>query len=150
MATEMTTSEELITQYKKAFSVYEKEDEGTISKKDLGIVMRSLGQNPTEAELQDMINEVDADRKGTIEFHEFLSMMERKKDYIESEDEVLAAFRVFDGDGTGFVSADELREVLTSLGEKLTEEEVEELFSEGEIDANGFINYHDLCQAVVQ
>ena len=77
-------------------------------------------------------------------------MMERKKDYIESEDEVLAAFRVFDGDGTGFVSADELREVLTSLGEKLTEEEVGELFSEGEIDANGFINYHDLCQAVVQ
>ena len=152
MATEMTTSvltEELFLQYRKAFSVYEKE-EGKIPKKDLGILLRSLGQNPTEAELQDMINEVDADRKGTIEFHEFLSMMERKKDYIESEDEVLAAFRVFDGDGTGFVSADELREVLTSLGEKLTEEEVEELFSEGEIDANGFINYHDLCQAVVQ
>ena len=129
MATEMTTSEDLIQQYRKAFSVYEKEDEGKISKKDLGIVMRSLGQNPTEAELQDMINEVDADRKGTIEFHEFLSMMERKKDYIESEDEVLAAFRVFDGDCTGYVSADELREVLTSLGEKLTKEEVDELFN---------------------
>ena len=150
MATEMTTSEDPIQQYRKAFSVYEMEDEGKISKKDLGIVMRSLGQNPTEAELQDMINEVDADRKGTIEFHEFLSMMERKKDYIESEDEVLAAFRVFDDDGTGFVSADELREVLTSLGEKLTDEEVEELFSEGEINADGLINYQDLCQAVLQ
>ena len=150
MAAEMTTSQELIQQYRKAFSVYEKEDEGKISKKDLGILMRSLGQNPTEAELQDMINEVDADRKGTIEFHEFLSMMERKKDYIESEDEVLAAFRVFDDDGTGYVSADELREVLTSLGEKLTDEEVEELFSEGEIDTDGLINYHDLCQAVLQ
>lgn len=39
--------------------------------------MRSLGQNPTEAELQDMINEVDADGNGTIDFPEFLTMMAR-------------------------------------------------------------------------
>ena len=45
-------SEELLTQYRKAFSVYGKEDEGKISPKDLGIVMRSLGYNPTESELQ--------------------------------------------------------------------------------------------------
>ena len=118
--------------------------------KDLGTVLRSVGMNPTQMELQDMINQVDGERKGTIEFHEFLNMVEGRKDYVESEDEVLAAFRVFDDEGTGFVSADELREVLTSLGEKLTEEEVEELFSEGEIDADGLINYYDLCQAVMQ
>lgn len=40
--------------------------------------MRSLGQNPTEAELQDMINEVDADQNGTIDFSEFLNLMARK------------------------------------------------------------------------
>lgn len=41
-------------------------------------MMRSLGQNPTEAELQDMINEVDADGNGTIDFPEFLNLMQRK------------------------------------------------------------------------
>jgi Ca2+-binding EF-hand superfamily protein len=45
---------------------------------DRGVVMRSLGQNPTEAELQDMINEVDADGNGEIDFPEFLTMMARK------------------------------------------------------------------------
>lgn len=40
--------------------------------------MRSLGQNPTEAELQDMISEVDADQNGTIDFPEFLNLMARK------------------------------------------------------------------------
>jgi len=48
------------------------------SQEELGTVMRSLGQNPTEAELQDMINEVDADGNGTIDFPEFLSLMARK------------------------------------------------------------------------
>ena len=51
---------------------------GTITTKELGTVMRSLGQNPTEAELQDMSNEVDADGNGTIDFPEFLNLMARK------------------------------------------------------------------------
>jgi calmodulin len=51
---------------------------GTITTKELGTVMRSLGQNPTEADLQDMINEVDADGNGTIDFPEFLNLMARK------------------------------------------------------------------------
>jgi calmodulin len=69
---------------------------------------------------------------------------------VDSEDEVMKAFRVFDKNGAGFVSAAELRGILTSLGEKLIEEEVDELFKEGEIDSNGFINYGDICQAVIQ
>ena len=52
--------------------------DSNISTKDLGKVMRSLGQNPTEAELTDMVNEVDADGNGTIDFPEFLTMMARK------------------------------------------------------------------------
>ena len=47
--------------------------------KELGTVMRSLGQNPAGAESQDMIHEVDADRNGTLDFSEFLSLMARKK-----------------------------------------------------------------------
>ncbi len=51
----------LFPEFKEAFSLFDKDGDGTITTKELGTVMRSLGQNPTEAELQDMINEVDAD-----------------------------------------------------------------------------------------
>ena len=51
----------LFVEFKEAFSLFDKDGDGTITTKELGTVMRSLGQNPTEAELQDMINEVDAD-----------------------------------------------------------------------------------------
>uniref|UniRef100_A0A8C2V7T2 EF-hand domain-containing protein n=1 Tax=Chinchilla lanigera TaxID=34839 RepID=A0A8C2V7T2_CHILA len=56
--------------------------------------MRSLGQNPTEAELQDMINEVDADGNGTIDFPEFLTMMARKMKDTDSEEEIREAFLI--------------------------------------------------------
>lgn len=57
-------SQLLFSEFKEAFSLFDKDGDGTITTKELGTVMRSLGQNPTEAELQDMINEVDADGKG--------------------------------------------------------------------------------------
>ena len=56
-------SNNLFPEFKEAFSLFDKDGDGTITTKELGTVMRSLGQNPTEAELQDMINEVDADGK---------------------------------------------------------------------------------------
>lgn len=51
---------------------------GCITVEELATVIRSLDQNPTEEELQDMINEVDADGNGTIEFVEFLNLMAKK------------------------------------------------------------------------
>lgn len=56
----------ILTEFKEAFSLFDKDGDGTITTKELGTVMRSLGQNPTEAELQDMINEVDADGENTF------------------------------------------------------------------------------------
>lgn len=123
--------------------------------------MRSLGQNPSESELQDMINEVDADSNGTIDFPgkipsshvvlykekptlssrlEFLTMMARKMKDTDSEEEIREAFKVFDRDNNGFISAAELRHVMTSIGEKLTDDEVDEMIREADQDGDGRID----------
>merc|ERR1712227_623376 len=95
-------SEEQIAEFKEAFVLFDKDGDGTITTKELATVMRSLGQNPTEAELQDMINEVDEDGNGTIEFDEFLSLMARKMKDTDTEEELIEAFKVFVRDGNGF------------------------------------------------
>jgi calmodulin len=85
---------------------------------------------------------------GTIDFPEFLTMMARKMKETDSEDEIREAFRVFDKDGNGFISAAELRHVMTNLGEKLTDEEVDEMIREADIDGDGQVNYEGSFYAV--
>ena len=58
--------------------------------------VRSLGQNPSEAELRDIIDEVDADGNGSFDFPDFLSLMARKMKDTETEEEVIEAFKILD------------------------------------------------------
>lgn len=68
---EKLLDDDQIAQYFMTFELFDKNDDGTIKTKELGNLMRSLGQNPTEAELQDMINEVDADGSGVMNCNYF-------------------------------------------------------------------------------
>lgn len=75
-------------------------------------------------------------------------MMARKMKDTDSEEEIREAFRVFDKDGNGFISAAELRHVMTNLGEKLTDEEVDEMIREADIDGDGQVNYEG-CTTII-
>ncbi|CAO1638113.1 unnamed protein product [Parajaminaea phylloscopi] len=140
---------EQIAEFKEAFSLFDKDGDGSITVKELGTVMRSLGQNPTEAELQDMVNEVDADGNGSVDFAEFIGLMARKLRDVDSEEEIKEAFKVFDKDGNGSISAAELRHVMTNLGEKLSDQEVEEMIREADMDGDGQIDYKEFVNMMM-
>ncbi len=145
--TEQTLTHQQIPEFKEAFSLFDYNGDGTITTKELGTVLRSVGQNPTETELQDMINEVDADGNNSIDFNEFLTILARKMKNTEYENKIKVAFKVFDKDG--FISAAELRHLLINLGEKLIDKEVEQMIRESDIDSDGQINYEEFVKMMM-
>ena len=141
--------EEKVTECKEVFDLFDKDKDGAITTKELGDVMRALGANPTQAELQEMINEVDQDGSGKIEFKEFLELFARKMKDPDTEEDLIEAFKIFDKDGNGVISAAELRHVMTTLGERLTGEEADEMIREADTDGDGFINYHEFVKIMM-
>ena len=105
------------------------------------MVMRSLGRNPAETELKRMIQEVDSDGNGEVDFQEFLTMMTHKMHNIDTEDEMREAFKLFDRDGNGYISPAELKQVMNNLGERLTEAEVDLMIREVDANGDGQVNY---------
>lgn len=99
------------------FSSSSAESDGEINAKQLGTLLRSLGQNPTQAELDDMVIEVDDDGDGAVDFQQFLTIMARTNQTAANDgEEIDAAFKAYDKDGTGYISAADLKNVMTSLG----------------------------------
>jgi len=96
-----------------------------------------------------VINEVDADGNGTIDFPEFLTMMARKMKDTGSEEEILEVFKVFDKNGDGFISATELRHIMTNFRKKTTGEEVGEMIREANLDDDGQINCDEMVKMMM-
>ncbi|CAM8905487.1 unnamed protein product [Rhodiola kirilowii] len=149
MAQEEVWDEEKMNEFMQAFCLFDKNGDGCITIEELAVVIRSLDQNPTEEELQDMITEIDSDGNGTIEFSELLTLMARKIQETDAEEELKEAFKVFDKDQNGYISATELRHVMINLGEKLSDVEVEQMIREADLDGDGQVNYEEFVKMMM-
>ncbi|XP_030277973.1 troponin C, skeletal muscle-like isoform X1 [Sparus aurata] len=142
-------TEEMISEFKAAFDMFDTDGGGDISTKELGTVMRMLGQNPSREELDAIIEEVDEDGSGTIDFEEFLVMMvqQLKEDQAgKSEEELSECFRIFDKNGDGFVDREEFGDILHMTGENVTEEDIDEMFGESDTNKDGKIDFDEFLK----
>merc|ERR1711915_48585 len=89
---------ELVIVYQDAFQHFDHAGSGVVSTRRLGQLLRFVGENPSDAEVQDLMNEVDASSSGSFKYPSFLDMMTRKIEN-SAEDEIREAFKVFDSDG---------------------------------------------------
>ncbi|XP_052825667.1 neo-calmodulin [Octopus bimaculoides] len=124
-----------------SFSLFDRNGDGVISIDELGTVMMSLGQRPTRDELRALLHSVDMNHSGNIDFGEFLDIFARKLN-IDPEKELYEVFCVFDQNKDGFISAMELFEVLSRLGEHITKDEVEVMVKEADLNGDGQVDYN--------
>eukprot|EP01123_Difflugia_compressa_P011852 TRINITY_DN4865_c0_g2_i1.p1 TRINITY_DN4865_c0_g2~~TRINITY_DN4865_c0_g2_i1.p1 ORF type:complete len:150 (+),score=44.91 TRINITY_DN4865_c0_g2_i1:149-598(+) len=130
---------------REAFKIFDKDGDGRITAIELEGILRSLGEkNATAADAREMVSRVDRDGDGTIDFEEFVELMATSKS--STDEEMLAAFKVFDEDGNGTINIDELRKVMKKLGEKVTEDQLKEMIKAADINGDGLIDYHEFVK----
>ncbi|WP_088240095.1 EF-hand domain-containing protein [Calothrix rhizosoleniae] len=137
-------TEEEITKLWEAFQVFDVDGSGAISRHELGEVMRSLGQSPSETELRDMIKEVDIDLSGSIDFEEFKILMVSVQG--DRQSRLKLAFSVFDEDGSGQITTSELHNVMSQFG--LTDEELDQMIKEVDHDGDASIDFQEFMKLV--
>merc|ERR1711988_1080941 len=138
-------------EFRKNFNLFDKKRTGAIPIGDMGTVLRSLGQDPTEAELSALMEEVDKDNSGTIEFEEFVDLMARtNKTHEQMQEEIKNAFLTFDADGSGYITREELIETLTTMGDPVDEETINGMLNEADLDGDGKINYTEFTKIMLE
>ncbi|CAM9695569.1 unnamed protein product, partial [Hapterophycus canaliculatus] len=152
--TRTAASEELspteLAEFREIFDLVDRDGGGTVTKEELGELMDTLGIEATPEEVDLMIDEIDQDNNGEIDFEEFVAVMSRKVNASYTADQVKRAFKVFEGTSPpGHIKIDSVMKALTNYGsEQLTEEQAHDLVSQLEPDHNGVVNYVEYINMV--
>ncbi|XP_058104631.1 probable calcium-binding protein CML13 [Magnolia sinica] len=140
-------SDDQVASMKEAFSLFDTDGDGRIAPSELGILMRSLGGNPTQAQLKGIVAQENL--TSPFDFPRFLDLMKKHLKPEPFDRQLRDAFKVLDKDSTGSVSVPDLRHVLTSIGEKLEPSEFDEWIREVEVGPDGRIRYEDFIARMV-
>ncbi|KAL8230005.1 hypothetical protein R6Q57_014905 [Mikania cordata] len=125
------------------FKKFDVNGDGKICASELGSIMGSLGHHPTPEELQNMIKEVDSDGDGFIDLGEFIELNTKDIDSSEVLENLKDAFSIFDIDKNGLITAEELLDVLKSLGENCTITDSRKMIAGADLDGDGMINFDE-------
>ncbi|KAF2763120.1 myosin regulatory protein light chain cdc4 [Pseudovirgaria hyperparasitica] len=141
------TSAQASTNYKEAFQLFDKRGNGRVALDSLGDLLRACGQNPTLSEIKDLEKSIGGD----FDFDSFSKILNRPGGFRDpgDPDQYCRGFQVFDKDGTGFIGVGQLRYILTNLGEKMSDDEVDELLKAVDT-SSGEINYAGMFYHILQ
>lgn len=139
-------TEQQRAEFEVAFKLFDRNDEGIITKQTLTDLMKELGQEPTAQEIEDMINEVDADGNGKIELDEFITLMSRNIEKHDTEAEYRELFSIFDQKSQNKIGRDDLKKVLLTIGEDVTDQDIDEIMQEADLDGSHFITYEEFVR----
>nr|CDS23898.1 myosin regulatory light chain 2 smooth muscle [Echinococcus granulosus] len=137
-------TEAQINEFKEAFSLIDGSKDGIIDQGDLEEVFRSMGKNPSEEYLDEMLKQAP----GCINFTMFLTLFGEKMMGCDPEETILNAFAQFDPNNTGVISEERLRDLMTTMGDRWTDEKVDELFHGAPIK-NGDFNYREFTKMIM-
>ena len=140
--------DDVLEEYQEVFDSYDVNGNGVIEKKEMEAVLQRLGQPATDKQIESVFKKLNTDDDKVISFDEFIWFM---KEYHLSKnktdtDEVVGVFQVFDKNNNGVLSIREFKHILTDLGNKFSEEEVEEMFKEVDLDRDGNISYKEFVE----
>merc|ERR1711976_181171 len=139
-----------IEEIKEAFDIFDVDKSGAISVSELLKAMTTLGFDSKNPAIFNMINDMDNDGNGEIEFEEFLDMMTARISDKNTKEDLERVFKLFDEDRTGNISLDNLKKVARELGEDISEEELKEIILRADLDGDGLLTFDDFLEVIVK
>ncbi|KAJ1956496.1 calmodulin-like 3 [Linderina pennispora] len=135
-----------IDELREAFGRFDAAKGGSVAVEELDAVYEALGCQFTKAEIQEHMGMVGQDDNGTFTFEQFVQFMAHKYAGDKDDDTKLReAFNRYDKNGDGAISPEELRSAMLSLGEDVTEEEVNKMVEEADIDGDGHVSFEEFA-----
>ncbi|VDP39841.1 unnamed protein product [Schistosoma mattheei] len=130
-----------ISELREIFRFIDRDNDGTVSRQEFSTLIRLVSSEYTDNQIKLLMNKADMNGDGEMAFDEFVRLLSNESDAHEEVSATREAFEVFDTDNDGYITASELRQVMTRVGHNCSEIEVQEMLSEADQDGDGKVTY---------
>merc|ERR1711917_97288 len=138
---------------KVCFDLFDTKKQEFLSADDLDEIMRAMGFRPSKEELQELLEEIDEDGSGQIEFAELCQLcatfLVEDPDIEVMKRELKDAFRLYDKEGLGYITTETLRGLISELLAPLTDEELDGIIEELDEDGSGSMDFDEFCEMMM-
>jgi Ca2+-binding EF-hand superfamily protein len=132
-----------LQEIREAFDLFDSDGSGVVDAREMKIAMRALGFNVRKKELRVELHNMGKEERDLISFDEFRQVISKRMASRDSREEISKVFKLFDDDGTGRISFDKLKRVVQMVGEKLSDEEIQEMIDQADRSGEGAITEAD-------
>ncbi|CAB9521826.1 Myosin light chain 1/3, skeletal muscle isoform [Seminavis robusta] len=143
----MGLSDEQKEEYEDCFKLFDKDEDGKIEAREIADVVRALGLNPSEPQVEEMVKKVSP-KGGPVGVDAIFTVMDGHGIVNGTAEQVLESFKIFDNQGEGKILATEMKAVYCNMGEKFNEEEAEKLMKALPVDDKGYVDYAEWTKMI--
>ena len=142
-------SENKIKEYKSIFDLNDNNKDGNVTLDELANILKAINISSSDEEIKEIIMELELEGNDEINFENFVSIVNRRDKDADNEEEVIKAFKFFDKEGNGLININELKNIMLSVGKNISEEELNDMLKEADIDMDGYINYEEFIRSLL-
>lgn len=140
---------EKLNEFKEAFEMFDRDKDGYVNFSEFGNILRSLGFIYSDQEMIEILGESDLKADSKINFETFHDLMTKQFSQADAEEELVESFKTFDKNGRGLIPIAEFKHIMQTHGEKLSEEEVNEMIHQADPNETGMINYREFAKMIL-
>ena len=134
---------------KDIFDKYDSNRDGNVTSDELANILKAININVSDEEIKEIIEELELEGNNEINYENFVSIVNRREKDVDTEEEVLKAFKFFDKEGNGLININDLKHIMITVSKNLSELEIDDMLKEADLDMDGFINYEEFIRSLL-
>ena len=134
---------------KDIFNKYDSNRDGNVTSDELANILKAININVSDEEIKEIIEELELEGNNEINYEDFVSIVNRREKDVDTEEEVLKAFKFFDKEGNGLININDLKHIMITVSKNLSELEIDDMLKEADLDMDGFINYEEFIRSLL-
>ena len=146
----MRDTDSLDVEFRDLFMLYDRDNNGFLSKSEFTSIMKSIGVKITDSDINEMIKD-HVEENGELSKESFIEILNNKMKSVNTQNELIEAFKIFDRENAGYIAVADMKSIFKMFNTLLTENEIAKFLDTAQsVNNDGNIYYDQFSRMILE